>query len=536
MPSLTLKMFGCAAFGLSCIIAAPTITINPATTHQTITGWGISEYYALDDPALFPTPPAAATVNQIFDRAVNEFGVNRIRLGVRSGSENQDYYAQYKAGTLPYQEWRCRRYSTSNDNNDPNVLNMAGFHFSDMDERIGKLVIPLRQKLQAKGEQLYIALNYVAFVDQISAAGCPAGLQYHHDDSPQEYAEFILAVFTHMRNKYGFVPDAVEVVLEPDNTAFWRAKQIGDAIVATGQKLAANGFTPKFIGPSTTNMTNAMLYFDDLARQVPAALPYLSELSYHRYGGVSDSALQGIAARAQAHNLQTSMLEWISTGNSFQILHKDLKMGRNSAWQQGDIAVNTGSTSVHNAFLVVDPSNTTNIGPSPMSRYTRHYFEFVRRGAVRVDAQSSSSSHDPLAFRNTNGKYVVVMIANASGAFDINGLPAGTYGVKYTSLSNNSLHNISGSDVTIGPGQTLTASIPYAAVVTVYARNGSVSYSDCDMDNNGSINLADVQSAVDQSLAVAPCTKADLDRNGNCNVVDIQRVVISALGGACRVN
>jgi len=531
---LGLLLLACFPITLSNVAAAPnaTITVNPEVTHQTMKGWE-AVANAFYDPAVFPIPLTPATMDQIYHRAVNEIGINRIRLEVRSGAEtDQDYYAQYKNGTLPYAQWRCRRYATVNDNSDPNNLNLSRFFFTEMDDLIDNIAIPMRQKMQARGEQLYVNLNYVSFVAQITEPGCPAGLQYNHDDSPQEYAEFMLALFNHMQSKYGFVPNAIEVILEPDNTPFWRGKQIGDAIVASAQKLAAAGFTPKFIAPSNTDMGGTLSYFDALAAQVPQALQYMSEISYHRYSGVSDSTLQSIASRGVQYNLGTAMLEWWSDASGYQTLHKDVKMGKNSAWQQDVIAAGSG---LSRALINVDNSNPNNpiITVAPMTRYTRHYYEFVRRGAVRVDAQSSSGSYDPLAFRNADGKHVVVVIANSSGEFAVNGLPAGTYGVKYTSLTNSSQFNISAPDVTIGTGQTLLTTLPFSALVTVYAKNAGATVS-CDVNTDGSVNVVDVQLVVNQALALAPCT-ADLDGSGGCDIVDVQRVIQTALGAACRI-
>lgn len=56
----------------------------------------------------------------------------------------------------------------------------------------------------------------------------------------------------------------------------------------------------------------------------------------------------------------------------------------------------------------------------------------------------------------------------------------------------------------------------------------------CDLNNDGVVNAADVQVAVNQSLGVAPCGTAAFRQAGQCNVVDVQRVVVAALGGACQ--
>ena len=64
----------------------------------------------------------------------------------------------------------------------------------------------------------------------------------------------MLATYQHMQGKYGFVPDSWEVILGPDTgNAGWSATQVAQAIKAAGDRLAANGFTPNFTTPSTTD-------------------------------------------------------------------------------------------------------------------------------------------------------------------------------------------------------------------------------------------------------------------------------------------
>jgi hypothetical protein len=55
----------------------------------------------------------------------------------------------------------------------------------------------------------------------------------------------------------------------------------------------------------------------------------------------------------------------------------------------------------------------------------------------------------------------------------------------------------------------------------------------CDVNNDGLVNVADVQAAISQSLGITPCGTAALQQAGQCNVVDVQRVIVAALGGAC---
>jgi hypothetical protein len=352
---------------LSCA-EAQTITINPAVTHQTMVGWEATAFSMQADPS-FPL-----FKDTLFDQAVADFGINRVRLEIRSGSENsQSNWLLYSQGSMTSAEWRCRRYSTVNDNNDPNTINAAGFHFNELDDTVDKVVLPLKQRLAAQGEQLYINLNYVGFTGQIFAAGCPAGLTYIHDSAPAEYAEFVIATYLHLQSKYGFVPDTWEVMLEPDNNTLWNATEIGQAIVAAGARLAQNGFTPRFIAPSTTNGPLSRIWWDQIIT-IPGALQYISELSYHRYVQLDLSTLAEVAQRAQQSGKMSAMLEWI--GADYNILHEDLKIGHNSSWSQFTLAGSSASDDGGKYYLVnlANPQSPV-VSLSSRARFIRQYFK-----------------------------------------------------------------------------------------------------------------------------------------------------------------
>jgi hypothetical protein len=57
--------------------------------------------------------------------------------------------------------------------------------------------------------------------------------------------------------------------------------------------------------------------------------------------------------------------------------------------------------------------------------------------------------------------------------------------------------------------------------------------SPCDLNNDGTVNVLDVQLMVSQAIGTAACTNK-LDGAATCDVIDVQRVVNAALGGACR--
>jgi hypothetical protein len=218
-------------------------------------------------------------------------------------------------------------------------------------------------------------------------------------------------------------------------------------------------------------MTNAVKYFDEMMA-VPGVSNYLTDLSYHRYGGVSDAALQDIAARAKQYGVRTGMLELINAG--YEDLHQDLKIGLNSEWEQyglsGCVVYSPTSGGPH---ITVSQVNPTVVIYNNRTRYLMQYFKYVRRGAVRIDATSKISVLDPLAWVNTNGRFVVVVKATDAQSFSVGGLPPGRYGIFYTIGPNDETFteaNVNLPDVELGSSQALTTGIPGKGIITVYAK------------------------------------------------------------------
>jgi len=66
----------------------------------------------------------------------------------------------------------------------------------------------------------------------------------------------------------------------------------------------------------------------------------------------------------------------------------------------------------------------------------------------------------------------------------------------------------------------LVAGTPYSLTV----------FSPCDLNQDGKVNVVDVQLVVAAVLGTGTCTVP-----GECNIVTVQDVVIAALGGSCKV-
>ena len=440
---------------------AQQILVNGAVRHQTIDGWATHLRMWEEDKAgdrYDPTiEPYAA---QVFRFLVDSVGINAVRLEIPSGMENSNNrWKAFREGRLSYGAWQKTRFEKINDNGDANALNAAGFQFDNLDFRVEYMLAPLRQALEARGEKLHVNVNYTDFRwDETIEQG-----SLSHANNPSEFAEFVHASFARLRDRYGIVPDAFEVILEPDNTAGWRGSNIGRGLVAATDRLRGSGFTPEVIAPSNSTMEGAISYFDEMMA-VPGAASRVRSFAYHRYGSQRVSDVATIRARAQAAGLKTAMLEKVDAG--IDVLLEDLTVGNVSAWQQWAAASSTKTSDNGGYYARVDLANPAKpVGMAKHSDQLAQVFRFVRRGAVRVDA-TSTDDRQSVAFINADGRYVVIVrTRGAVGEFGVLGLPAGRYAQRFVS---DERRTESIAPMEIPANGFVPANVTEAGVLTIY--------------------------------------------------------------------
>lgn len=394
-----------------------TITVRPDETFQTIHGWEAVSQASLYELDRYDN--RQEVLDELFDKAV-DLGLTRVRLGAPSGIENtRDFATEYAQGRISRDEERCGRYSTVNDNDDPNVLDPRGFIWTRFDREVREAVLPLKRRLEARGEKLWVNVQYTAFTDSICR-----GYGYDHE-RPAEYAEFAVAVFEHLRDVHGVVPDSWEVMLEPDNTRLWTAPKLADAVAAAATRLQRAGFTPSLVGPGVMNAGNAVPFFGELWNHTELR-PFLKELSYHRYGGATHDNIEAIGQLSRDRGVPSAMLELI--GADYETLHQDLTLGNVSAWQQFALSWPAADTGAH--LFILDPSQPPGERAqlSVTGHYLRQYFRALRPGATRVGASTDDGAFEPIAALNPGDRLAVVIKATRAGRLVVQGLAPGAYG------------------------------------------------------------------------------------------------------------
>ncbi|WP_284162989.1 hypothetical protein [Frigidibacter sp. SD6-1] len=379
-----------------------TIRLLPDVTYQTFRDWEAT-------PVLLGGEEERRHRFDIFDRIAKEIPLTRLRVEVFSGAESRYRGMQrYLAGEIDIETWKALRYPTQNDDDDPNHINPAGFDFFDLDYRMDNTVLPMIERASARGESYRLTLTYVAFTKMIREGG------YLHTD-PAEYAEFILAAFEHLRDKYGVVPDYFDPLLEPDNVPAWTPETLGPAIRAAMDRLHGAGFHPGVILPSVSDAGETLRWLDGIG-ETDGALADLTEISFHRYKGADRASLEAIAARAAEMGVTSGMLEYWFGRATYQVLHQDLTVANVSSWQPRAVY----------SFYEIQPDGSLKIAED--IRYDRLYFEAIRPGDVRIGAEAPwLSPFSPVAFRKADGTMSVVLMARRAGSAVITRLPAGAY-------------------------------------------------------------------------------------------------------------
>lgn len=405
------------------LLATPLIVVNPSVTYQTIVGWegSYGPYKYL------PIPNLATFQGTAFDLAVNELGITRLRFEIPM------------AGPGQRSEFDCP------------VPRTDGWDFTCFDT-IMDGAVQFKRLVEARGDRFWLNVTVVGSKGS---------------SSPEAYAQEALAIYQHLQQRYGFLPDSWEVALEPGMFRWDSATTLARAMLMTAMILEQHGFsTPYFIGPSSEcGIPTALEWFDRMAN-IPGAITLIKEFSYHRYCAPSDTDLMKVADLGRTYSINTSQLEFI--GASYKELHDDLKKANVAAWQQYLLFFPAAQDKGGQYIIVDNPeADSPTIRLASRSNFLRQYFLYIRPGALRIEATSNDSRIDPVAFLNGNGTQVVVVKTDGESEFSIAGLRPGRYGVKFTTEN---AYDVDRADIDLSEGDNLTASIPGAGVITIFGK------------------------------------------------------------------
>lgn len=449
-----LQLAAATALGaaIACSSGTAVVTVHPEQRLQVMQGW---------EGLLGGTPECNQTAwnlvrDRVLDLVTDDVGLNRVKLPLRSGYEDStDHFARYMRGEITFDEWKYTWFRPVNDDADPRHADPGGFQWSFLDHLVETQVLPMKERLQARGDDLWINVVYVG------------GRNPVHLGAPAEYSELVEQAFLHLRDKYGIIPQSFEVINEPNMHDTWTPVQVAQALLAVRARLASIGIAPQFIGPSTSTMQAAETFLDGMMT-VPGTREALTDLSYHRYGG-NLQVLERLAGRARSLGYRTTMNERI--GADQDTLYQDITAGNVSAWQQFAVVFCPPPDRGDGGGIYVRFTTEDSLHPTarltPIARYLRQYFRYVRLGAARIGADAVGGDVRATAFTNPGGGTVAVVHTRGARDVEVHGLPAGAYSMSWTT---DAPDDAAPTDTTIAAGGVVRAHIPGAGVLTVFRR------------------------------------------------------------------
>ena len=422
----------------------------------------------------------------VLDALVNELGITDIRLQGSAGIENDaDYYRQAE-DAADERIWSQNNWA----GRDTGV-----YYMSSIDAAVSRVVNPMRARITARGETPHVVLHF-------NGGGNGGNLDFYDGTADrQKIPETILAIHQHLWTAYGWIPDAVEPINEPNMAAAWTTGEYADIVYRVGTTLEVNkgtfgqgaGWRPTINGASISTVSSKPAWFDavwDYDPDEDGSYPnrrWLAAIAWHPYDSGRPNWYFGALNTRLAN---TGLASWMSeyTGLTAALVHKILvAVPETVRFQRFAAAYTDGQDDTHNGSLfVIGRGINLPLGSvhwAEATKLLRNYMKYVRPRAQRkgVTHTAAATFCNGIPWLNPNGKLVVVVNTTGPGVFWLDCLPAGTYGINYglgtdtdqaltTNSSDVSAWNQDLADSFVSAGSALKLISDGAGVYTVYQK------------------------------------------------------------------
>src|SRR5579875_2325520 len=427
--------------------AASAVTINGATTYQTIDGFGFSEAFGqASNVENAPSGQQQQALNDLFSTSSGA-GLTILRNLLPSDSGNT-----------------IEPNSPGSPNATPNYVPLGSSEGQ----------VWMAQQARNYG----VTQLYGEAICGTPGASCSSG------DWRQAYANYL----TQYAKDYaaaGVPLTEIGAFNEPDFTASYSSMnmtptQTADMIRFLKPTLNAAGLNPLVVCCDPTGWGQAQNYANGVTSN-SSANANVDMFSSHGYSGAPTSPLNGIGSR---HVWETEWSTFESQDNNWddgtdasgftwaQHIYTGLTSANLNAFFYWWGAVGSGTTD--NEGLLQLASNGTVVTTARLWAFA-NYSRFIRPGAVRIGASTGDSNLEVSAYKNTNGVVAIVVLNQASSAITASyalqntGVADGTTVTPYLTNSSNDTAAQAATSVS---GGSFSATIPARSLVT-YVLSGS---------------------------------------------------------------
>jgi len=362
----------------------------------------------------------------------------------------------------------------------------------DRFQALAPIYAQIQTRLAATGDHL--AYNFVAVVT-------PAfrnWLGRLASDGAARYAGWAANGLTTLKNQYGIVVNHWGIVNEPDGVGNITPSELKQLVSATGAAFQSAGLATTIAVPQTVVVRHVAGYATPILSD-PSTRQYVSQLDYHEYDydasrGQSPDITERHAVRdlAKQYGLTVAQRETSSDVKHNQSTFWDGAYDQAMAWANDVLtdmveanatawvlilAYYTATPSVGLSSYVVMNYNNCVYGSFTLPPHywtLRQFVKFVRPGAVRIAASSSSGDVRALAFTDSKRRQTIIIAINNNAMMDLGvtftGTPSGSATVSTVTQAsvNNASQGQSGGQTSQVTGQNgqFTATLPARSLTT----------------------------------------------------------------------
>jgi len=347
------------------------VAVDASKTFQTIEGFGTCVLMWQDLPEYKRA--------EFFDLAVNDLGISMMRVPV------------------PPQTME-----PVNDNDDPDEINWAAFNMYEMDRRMKVLLEFKKRGVKRFMASLWSPPEYMKTNRFVRWGG------HLRADMREEFAEYMAAFVMASKKNWGIdinwlSPQNELMFVHYYDSCVYNGEQVREVVRAMMRKFKKENIATRILIPEHMMRPAQMLAYIRPTMADPETRDFPGDFCTHRQGGFE--GWRELVRDTEVYGRQLWMTEtsghkndWTGAMILAQNIYEALVGGNCSAWLYWQI-------SRRGAALMVDGR------PAPLYYASKHYYRYIRPGALRIDAASSDPNVLVSAFKHpANGTMTVVLV------------------------------------------------------------------------------------------------------------------------------
>ena len=325
-------------------------------------------------------------------------------------------------------------FEESNDNDDPDIYNWAGFNFDPGSDN-GKQFEYLKS-LDEKGVKIIASVwtppNWMKKYDRPSTipsqcynCNCPVSYPYPENrqmcggylnyDHYDEFAEYISAYVKLLKDSLGIDLYGLSIQNEmkfanPFESCVYSASEYAETLKAVGRKLEKEGINTLLFGPEHMGSYNGNSdLFEEVLASDPEVRSYLDVYAVHSYldGVTADYGSAGGWKKMQEEVASYDKPLWMTETSGYpntwsgafdlvRSLHLALKFGKIESWVHWYMAGNIIDNNIPNKKYYI----------------FKNYFKSIRPGALMVAGESSDADILVTAYKHENDPSLIAVLIN----------------------------------------------------------------------------------------------------------------------------